>query len=362
MERFQRYNRQLQLRGFGPEAQQKLQDAKVLVIGAGGLGVPALQYLAGMGIGTLGIMDGDSISFSNLHRQVLYTENEVGKLKVEVAATKLLLLNSDISIKAYPEFISPENALEIIKDYDVVIDATDSFAARYLINDACVILKKPFVYGALHRYEGQVSVFNFEGGPTYRCVYPTPPSANEIPDCNSGGILGVVPGLVGCQQALEAVKIITGVGKNLSGSLMLFDFLNNEQFKVKLKAKPENKQVTALQKTYELASCETVTLEVQELFDWYIAGKDFYLLDVREQAEFAQGHLKNAHLIPLAELEKQAKNLPEHLPVITFCQKGSRSLKAAEFLRKNATVSEVYSLNGGMDAWQKQLGSKLVEG
>lgn len=361
MERSQRYNRQLQLPGFGPEAQQKLQEASVLVIGAGGLGVPALQYLTGMGIGKLGIMDGDQISFTNLHRQVLYAENEVGKLKAEVAVTKLSQLNSNININAYPEFISLENALAIIKNYDLIIDATDNFAARYLINDACVILGKPFIYGALHRFEGQVSVFNFAGGPTYRCLYPTPPASYEIPDCNSGGILGVVPGIVGLQQALEAVKIITGIGKNLSGYLMLFDFLNNEQFKVKLKANPENQQIKTLQKTYELVTCLTGALEIEELLNWYASGKDFYLLDVREQAEFATGHLKNANLIPLADLEKQMQHLPQNLPVITFCQKGSRSLKAADFLRKNAIVSEVFSLKGGMEAWQKQVGSKLVE-
>ncbi len=188
-----RYNRQLILPKFGAEAQQKLQQAKVLVIGAGGLGVPVLQYLAGMGVGTLGIMDGDAVHLTNLHRQVLYTEADIHLPKAQAAAQKLTALNSSIFIQTFPQHLSVDNALATIAPFDLVIDATDNFPARYLINDACVILKRPFVYGAVHQYEGQISVFNFESGPTYRCLFPNMPSASEIPDCNTGGVLGVAP-------------------------------------------------------------------------------------------------------------------------------------------------------------------------
>ena len=271
-----RYNRQTQLPGFGPEAQDKLSKAKVLVVGAGGLGVPALQYLVGMGVGTIGIIDGDKISLDNLHRQVLYSEAEVGKLKTEVAVAKLAKLNSEVSLQAYPFFLSVENALDIAKQYNLVIDASDNFATRYLVNDACVILKVPFIYGAVQQYEGHVSVFNHNGGPTYRCLYPTMPSANEIPDCNTAGILGVVPGIIGCQQALQAIKIITGDGETLSGYLQIFDFRRDEQLKIKLKADPKNLEITNLQSSYDAPQCGTTgSITVKELFDYYTSNKAF---------------------------------------------------------------------------------------
>ncbi|AKQ45626.1 hypothetical protein TH63_08140 [Rufibacter radiotolerans] len=354
-----RYSRQVQLPGFGPEAQQKLQESRVLVIGAGGLGVPVLQYLAGMGVGVLGMVDGDHISLSNLHRQVLFTEAEVGKLKVEVAAQKLAQLNSSIQLVPFPFPLTPANALEIISQYDLVIDATDSFEARYLINDACVILNKPFVYGALHQFEGQVSVFNLNGGPTYRCLYPTPPSAQEIPDCNAGGVLGVVPGLVGCQQALEAVKVLTGIGKPLSGYLLLLDFLNQSQYRVKLKAKPENQNITGLQASYALASCTTVPeVQPQELWSWLEAGKEMNLLDVREMAEFTSGHLAQAKPMPLSQFENSIMPISQDVPVVLYCQKGGRSLKAAKLLLSHREGRQVYSLAGGLDDWLEVNGQK----
>ncbi|MFD1754005.1 ThiF family adenylyltransferase [Rufibacter sediminis] len=356
-----RYSRQLQLPGFGPEAQQKLRAARVLVVGAGGLGVPVLQYLAGMGIGTLGIVDGDTISLTNLHRQVLYGTAEVGQLKVTVAVQKLSLLNPEIRLVPYPTHLTPQNAREILESYDLVIDATDNFEARYLINDACVLMGKPFVYGALHQFEGQVSVFNFAGGPTYRCLYPTPPSAQEIPDCNTAGVLGVVPGLIGLQQALEAVKVLTGVGKSLSGYLLMVDYLNQTQHKIKLKVNPENQQITTLQGSYAVASCTKVPeVTATELYDWFKEGKKMLLLDVREQNEYMTGHLQKSLLTPLSVFRKQMDQLPQHLPIVTICQKGSRSLKAAEMLLEKEASTEVYSLTGGMEAWLSQLPNKLV--
>lgn len=351
-----RYNRQVQLPGFGEAAQQKLQQARVLVVGAGGLGVPVLQYLTGMGVGIIGMIDGDSISLTNLHRQVLYTERDVGQLKVRVAAKKLAELNSSVHLQPYPTVLTPENALDLIQCYDLVIDATDNFEARYLINDACVILGKPFVYGALYQFEGQVSVFNAHGGPTYRCLYPTPPSAKEIPDCNTAGVLGVVPGLIGCQQALEAVKVITGLGESLSGQLLLLDCLHLHHRKIKLKANPENQNIQSLQASYQAVSCTLVPeIAVQQVCEWLSSGKRFLLLDVREPDEFSRGHLQKALLTPLSKFYSQIEQVPLHLPIVLVCQQGTRSRRAAELLLDKQKDLEVYSMTGGMGAWKTEL-------
>jgi molybdopterin/thiamine biosynthesis adenylyltransferase/rhodanese-related sulfurtransferase len=356
-----RYERQTQLSNFGEAAQQKLRDAKILVVGAGGLGVPVLQYLTGMGVGTLGVIDMDTINLTNLHRQVLYNENEVGQNKVDTAVAKLQALNKEVKFTSYNEAITPQNALAVIQKYDVVIDATDNFSARYLLNDACVILNKPCVYGAVQQYEGHVSVFNYHGGPTYRCLYPTPPAQGEIPDCNTAGVLGVVPGIVGCQQALQVVKVITGIGQTLSGYLQIFDFLQDDQYKIKLKLKPENLRITTLQSNYETQACNTVNLlSVEELYDWYEAGKAFDLIDVRETDEFEEEHLKNATSIPLMQLKPDAITLKLDRPVVMFCEKGARSNKAAQMLQKQYPASQVYSVLGGMDYWQDEFDDEYL--
>jgi molybdopterin/thiamine biosynthesis adenylyltransferase/rhodanese-related sulfurtransferase len=356
-----RYSRQTQLSNFGDAAQQKLREAKVLVVGAGGLGVPVLQYLTGMGIGTLGVMDMDTISLTNLHRQVLYTEHEVGESKVITAVNKLQELNNEVTFKIYNEAITPQNALNILTNYNVVVDATDNFSTRYLLNDACVILNKPLVYGAVQQYEGHVSVFNFNGGPTYRCLYPTPPAANEIPDCNTAGVLGVVPGIVGCQQALQVVKVITGVGQTLSGYLQIFDFLQDDQYKVKLKVKPENKQITTLQQSYEAQVCNTVSLlSVEELYDWYESGKVFNLIDVREPDEFEEEHLQGAVSLPLMQLKPDTVVVQPNVSIVTFCEKGARSNKAAQILQKQYPTATIYSVLGGMDYWQDEFDDEYL--
>jgi adenylyltransferase/sulfurtransferase len=361
MNHSERYIRQVQLPGFGQEAQQKLLQSSVLVIGAGGLGVPVLQYLTGMGIGKIGIVDGDTISLSNLHRQVLYAQDEIGLPKAEVAARKLSALNPSIKIKHYSSFLSVDNALQLIEDYDLVIDATDNFSARYLVNDACVILSKPFIYGAIHQYEGHISVFNFNDGPTYRCLYPTVPSVAQIPDCNTAGVLGVVPGLIGLHQALETVKLLTGIAKTLSGFLQVFDFLNGDEYKIKLIANPENKSITTLKANYDLPVCDTANnVSATELHEWYLSGKDFFLLDVREPHEFQKAHLKNAHLIPLNKLDKQYTNIPDSIPLITLCHTGSRSGKAVMILKEKNKDLTVYNLKGGMQQWKAELGNKFV--
>ncbi|WP_345953675.1 HesA/MoeB/ThiF family protein [Mucilaginibacter sp. PAMB04168] len=356
-----RYSRQMQLANFGEAAQQKLSKASVLVVGAGGLGVPVLQYLTGMGVGKIGIIDHDVISSTNLHRQVLYNESEVGQSKAAVAAAKLQGLNRDVSFQVYNEAIIPQNALPIIQKYDVVIDATDNFSARYLLNDACVILNKPLVYGAVQQYEGHVSVFNYRGGPTYRCLYPTAPVASEIPDCNTAGVLGVVPGIVGCQQALQAIKVITGVGQTLSGYLQIFDFLQDEQYKIKLKAKPANRQLSTLQPSYDAVVCNTVApLSVEELYDWYEAGKSFKLIDVREADEFADEHLKAAVSMPLMQFKPADITLQTDIPIVTFCQKGARSNKAAQMLQAYYPTATIYSVIGGMEYWQDEFDDEYI--
>jgi adenylyltransferase/sulfurtransferase len=356
-----RYSRQTQLANFGKQAQDKLKQAKVLVIGAGGLGVPVLQYLTGMGAGTLGVMDGDTISLSNLHRQILYTEQEIGILKAEAAVKKLSRLNSEVRFKTYTHFLTAANALEIIAGYDLVIDASDNFGTRYLVNDACVILKKPYIYGAVQQMEGHVSVFNYNNGPTYRCLYPTPPSANEIPDCNTAGVLGVTPGIIGSHQALQAIKVITGVGETLSGYLQIFDFERNDQYKIKLKANPAYQNITELENNYDTPSAPAGgKLETEELYQWYTNDKPFYLVDVRELKEFNEEHLEGAHHFPLSTLAERLNELPQNIPLVTICQIGGRSAKAATVINDALPNNTVYNVVGGMETWFDEVGEQFV--
>lgn len=351
----ERYSRQIPLPGFGTGAQERLATAKVLVIGAGGLGVPALQYLAGAGVGKIGIVDGDVVSLSNLHRQVIYTPEEVGQSKAALAAQKMNVLNPQIDVSSYPRHLSRANALAIIRNYDLVLDTTDNFAARYLINDACLMLSKPFVYGAVHQYEGHVSVFNFGGGPTYRCLYPTPPSAGQMPDCNSGGVLGVVPGIIGCHQALEAIKMITGIGQTLSGYLQIYDFLSGSQYRFVLKLNPVNQRIAALQESYETASCNSAAvIPVSGLHQWQKEDKAFVLLDVREPEEFAQGSLSGAQNLPLSKMEIGMKDFDESTPLVLYCQKGLRSATAAQLLLRRQPGLQIFELEGGYSGWNAQ--------
>jgi adenylyltransferase/sulfurtransferase len=366
MNTMNRYLRQEQLPGFGAAAQQKLSKARVLVVGAGGLGVPVLQYLCAMGVGAIGIADGDVVSASNLHRQVLYAEADIGQPKVHTAAHRLRQLNSGVALELYDTMLDVSNAMDIIGRYDLVIDATDNFTARYLVNDACVSMGKPFVYGAIQQYEGQVSVFNYGDGPTYRCVFPVPPAAQEIPDCNTAGVLGVVPGIIGCWQALEAVKVITGTGQTLSGYLKIFDFAANKELTIKLVTNPANKQVRPLQEEAVPPCAVAPTseevpadlLSSPELFDWYVTSKEFLLLDVREAEEYRQGHLLQAQSVPLQELDTY--DFPDDVPLVTFCRKGGRSQRAASILKEKNKALEVYSVAGGLDNWTALMGKQLI--
>ena len=347
----ERYTRQVILKGFGLEGQKKLAEAKVLVIGAGGLGIPVLTYMNAMGTGKIGIVDNDTVSITNLHRQVLYGQSDIGKSKVIAALEKLKAQNPDTEVVVYNTFLDTKNALEIISEYDIVVDTSDNFPTRYLANDACVILNKPFVYGALHGYEGQVSVFNYEGGPTYRCLFPIMPKENEVPNCNEHGVLGIIPGIIGNLQALEAIKVITGIGEVLSGKLLLFDGLNQSYQKIKFKLQPENLKIKKLQDFYEWNDpCEIVpTVSADELQKLLIENAQ--LIDVRTVEEFENYHLPKSIHIPLNELEANSDKINFALPVYLLCQSGKRSETALKQLQEKHPESALFSILGGLNQY-----------
>lgn len=347
----ERYARQTILKGFGTEGQKKLADAKVLVIGAGGLGVPVFTYLNAMGVGKIGIMDNDTVSITNLHRQVLYGRSDLGQSKVVTALAKLKAQNDDSELVVYNTFLSTKNALEIIADYDIVVDASDNFPTRYLVNDACVILNKPFVYGALHGYEGQVSVFNYNGGPTYRCIFSSMPKENEVPNCNEHGVLGIIPGIIGSLQALEAIKVITGIGEVLSGKLLLFNGLDQSYQKIGFKVKPENLEISELQEFYEWNDpCEIVpTIDATQLSKLF--AENAQIIDVRTIEEFENYHLPNAIHIPLDTLENSLTKINFSIPVYLLCQSGKRSEIALKQMQKQYPESPLFSILGGLNQY-----------
>ncbi len=320
-----------------------------MVIGAGGLGVPVLTYLNAMGVGTLGIVDNDVVSFSNLHRQVLYTEKMVGQPKVLVAKKQLQKQNTETYIKVYRTFLAADNVFDIIKNYDVVVDATDNFPTRYLINDACVILNKPFVYGALHGYEGQVSVFNYKNGPTYRCLFPTMPKADEVPNCNEHGVLGIIPGIIGNLQALEVIKIITGIGEVLSGELMLYDGLCQRIQKMKFALQPKNKQINELAASYDFECNVTAKSIEADAFKSLLDNGSIEVIDVRTIEEFQASRLKQAKNIPLDELMGRVSEIHLETPVYIICQSGSRSQRAILMLKEKFLNADFINVTGGMN-------------
>ena len=346
-----RYTRQTILKGFGPEGQQKLAEAKVLVIGAGGLGVPVLTYLNAMGVGKIGVVDNDVVSVTNLHRQVLYSQSDIGLPKVAAALGKLKAQNPDTEIFGYNTFLDTKNAVKIISDYDIIVDTSDNFPTRYLVNDACVILKKPFVYGALHGYEGQVSVFNYKNGPTYRCIFPTMPKENEVPNCNEHGVLGVIPGIIGNLQALEAVKVLTGIGEVLSGKLLIFDGLTQSYQKIKFKLQAENLKIKKLQEFYEWNDpCEIIpTIEADELEK--LLAEYAQIIDVRTLEEYRNYHLPDSIHIPLQELESNKDKINFSIPVYLLCQSGKRSETALKQLRAQHPESSLFSILGGLNQY-----------
>ena len=344
-----RYTRQMVLKDFGPESQQKLSSAKVIVIGAGGLGLPVLTYLNAMGVGTLGVVDQDRVSESNLHRQVLFDTSDVGRPKVAVALRKLSAQNPDTRLHGHEAFLTPENALELLSGYDLVVDASDNFPTRYLVNDACVLLDKPFVYGALHGHEGQVSVFNYRGGPTYRCLFPSMPEPDEVPNCNEHGVLGVLPGIVGNLQALEAVKVLCGMGNVLSGELLLFNGWDQMYQKIRFQADPANKVRTHLETDYGWeAFCEVVpSIGVSSLREMMDSGHPPQLIDVRTPEEFQEFHLPNSVNIPLDRLPGELHRIDLSQPAYLICESGKRSEKALKLIRETHGEAELFNILGG---------------
>lgn len=349
---FNRYQRQTILKDFGPEAQQKLKDARILVVGAGGLGIPALQYLNAMGVGSIGIVEQDIVEITNLQRQVLYTEKDLGRSKIEVVLERLRLQNSNTQFKPFDTFLTRHNALEIITQFDVVIDGSDNFPTRYLINDACVILKKPFVSGAIQGFEGQLSVFNYHGGPTYRCLFPNMPTIAEIPNCNENGVLGVIPGIIGNLQALEAVKTITGIGKILNGKLLLFNGLSQSYQTITFTLTPKNLLLEKLQKSYGSEGCDLyIGISATEIDKQLNAGNSLQIVDVRTKEEFENFSLPQikALNIPLDELKGRIKELDFQKPIYLLCQSGKRSGMAARMLAVIDNTLELYNILGGVD-------------
>lgn len=345
----ERYIRQTSLKEFGPKAQHQLSEANVLVVGAGGLGLPILQYLNAMGVGTLGIVEQDLVEITNLQRQVLYSEDDIGKSKLQLVIEKLKAQNSGTTIKSFDTFLVPDNAIDILSEFDVIVDATDNFPTRYLINDACVLLKKPFVYGALHGFEGQVSVFNYQGGPTYRCLFPDMPSSEEIPDCNENGVLGVIPGVIGTLQALEVVKVLTSIGEVLSGKLLLFNGLEQSYIKIDFPLHPENLNIKKIKEDYRIPDCTIVNnVTIEKFQNIMSSNKPFQIIDVRTNTEFANYHLPGAKNIPLAELPNRVSEISTEIPVYVICQSGNRSSRAAKQIQSISISSKIYNILGGI--------------
>jgi molybdopterin/thiamine biosynthesis adenylyltransferase/rhodanese-related sulfurtransferase len=364
-----RYSRHLIMPEVGMDGQLKLKQAKVLCIGTGGLGAPLGLYLAAAGVGRLGLVDFDVVDNTNLQRQVLFGTSDVGRPKVAAAADRLRNLNPDIQIEAYDTNLSSDNALELFKDYDIIVDGTDNFPTRYLVNDACVLLKKPNVYGSIFRFEGQITVFGYPGGPCYRCLYPEPPPPGLVPSCAEGGVLGVLPGIVGTIQAAETLKLILGKGDSLVGRLLLFDALAMKFRELKLRRNPEcpvcgdrptvTKLIDYVQfcgiRGEEAPSTVTNIPEITpvELKARLDHGDDLYILDVREPHEYQICNL-GGHLIPLGELSRRAAELDSSKEIIAHCRSGKRSADAVDFLRK-AGFKKIWNLKGGILAWSDEV-------
>jgi len=376
-EELARYDRHIIIPGFGMEAQLKLKAAKVLVIGSGGLGSPVLLYLAAAGVGTLGIVDFDVVDDSNLQRQVLFGVDEVGKPKVEAAKRRLEALNPYIRIQLHNTHINSQNALDIIKDYDVIADGTDNFPTRYLVNDASVLLGKPNVYASIFQFEGQVSVFNYRDsqgklGPNYRDLYPTPPPPGLVPSCAEGGVLGVLPGIIGSLQALEVIKVITGVGETLSGRFYIFDALNFENRTFTIKPREDNPingknpTITALIDYEQFCGMRAVEekplkeITAKELYDLQVKGDPFQIIDVREPHEYDIVNI-GAELIPLATVADNSDRIDRDKKVIVHCKMGGRSAKAIRELEEKFGFTNLYNLKGGILAYIDEVQPELTK-
>ncbi len=373
-----RYSRHIMLPEIGEEGQQKLKESSLLLVGAGGLGSPAALYLAAAGVGRIGVVDGDVVDESNLQRQVLYGTSDRGEAKAEVAGRKLSDLNPDIEIEVLAEELTPENGVEIVSSYDILLDGADNFSTRYLCNDLSVLRKKPLVHGSIYKFEGQVSVFGLEDGPCYRCLYPEPPLEGTVPSCGEIGVLGVLPGIIGTLQATEAIKLFLGLGKPLSGRILLYNALHMSFRELSVEPDPacpicgRNPSITELadyrynelcstrdkenrNKSKERMSIPAITVE--ELAQWREEGKPHMLIDVREQNEYDFANI-GGRLIPLGEVRSRINEIPEDGDVVIMCRSGGRSGQAVKMLT-TAGRTNVKNLTGGILAWADSIDSSI---
>jgi sulfur-carrier protein adenylyltransferase/sulfurtransferase len=372
-EEIERYSRHLIMPEVGMEGQLKLKRARVLTIGTGGLGAPLGLYLAAAGVGHLGLVDFDVVDSSNLQRQVTFTTADVGKPKSEAAKARLLALNPAIEIVSYETRLTSDNALELFRDYDIIVDGTDNFPTRFLVNDACVLLGKPNVYGSIFRFEGQATVFGYPGGPCYRCLYPEPPPPGLVPSCAEGGVLGVLPGIVGSIQAMETIKLILGTGEPLVGRLLLFDALAMRFRELKLKKNPdcplcgEHRTLTKLIDYEEFCGIRgeeapAMTDGIQEISATELKarqdrGEKVFILDVREPHEYQICNL-NGKLIPLGELPRRVNELDSSVEMVVHCRSGKRSADAIHFLQ-TAGFKKLLNLKGGVLAWADEVDPRM---
>jgi sulfur-carrier protein adenylyltransferase/sulfurtransferase len=371
-----RYSRHLIMPEVGMAGQQKLKAAKVLCIGAGGLGSPLALYLTAAGVGTLGIVDFDVVDYTNLQRQIIHSTADVGRKKLDSAADKLKAINPFVNLRTFDTKLTSANALDLFRDFDIVADGTDNFPTRYLVNDACVLTGKPNVYGSIFRFEGQASVFATEEGPCYRCLYPEPPPPGLVPSCAEGGVLGILPGLVGVIQATETIKLILGQGDSLVGRLLLVDALGMKFRELKLRKNPDcpvcgtHRTITKLIDYDQFCGIRGVEsapqgategkmaeISVEELKKKLDNKEDIFILDVREPHEYQICNL-NGHLIPLNDLPKRVGELDSSREIVAHCKMGGRSAKAVAFLQQSG-FKKVSNLTGGINAWAERVDPKM---
>lgn len=348
---------------FDETSQLKLRGAKVTVVGAGGLGSPVLLYLAAAGVGSIQIIDHDVVSVSNLQRQILFSTDDLGKNKAETAALKMLKLNPTIHVDPKPNRIYSANALELLADSDIIVDCTDNFPTRYLLNDACQLLNKVWVYGSIFRYEGQVSVFNYKNGTSYRDLYPTPPQPGSVPDCEQGGVLGSLAGIIGSIQANEVIKIITGIGEPLAGKLLIFDSASMESSSITIPVQTQKEKIKNLIDYDEYCGYpkSIITMKevtVQELKNLIDTKADFQLIDVREPHEYDICNLEG-ELIPQAEIPHNVDKISKTKQVILHCRSGARSGNMVQWLEKNHGFTNLYNLKGGIKAWATEIDTTM---
>jgi adenylyltransferase/sulfurtransferase len=361
----ERYARQTQLEGFGVSAQNKLASASVLVVGAGALGCPVLTYLVAAGVGKIGIVDADKVELSNLHRQVLYNVEDIGKHKAKCAEARLSSMNPEIEMRSFTKFIHAGNAFELANEYDIIIDGTDNFPTRYLINDVCVLTGKVNIHGSIQQFSGQVSVFNAlldngERGPNYRDIYPLPPNPNHVVSCAEGGVIGALPGIIGSMMAMECIKAITGVGEVLSGKLLQYHSLTGRSHLLTFTQDDENPLTGSNPTQTQLIDYDQFcglktknkmkSINVFELKEMMEKQEDFQLIDVREQFEYDEANM-NGHLIPLSEIPNRFSEIDKTKKVVIHCKMGGRSANAIGFLEQNHGFENLYNLEGGIIAW-----------